>query len=104
MTMVLEREPEIGLMRSLGASHSDVMRMFLGEVTLLGLTGGVAGLLLGMLAARLLGPRLFGASIEPRLAVVPTVLLISLMVSWTAVLPPLRRALQIRPAAALKGE
>jgi putative ABC transport system permease protein len=80
------------------------MRMFLGEVTLLGLTGGVAGLLLGMLAARLLGPRLFGASIEPRLAVVPTVLLISLMVSWTAVLPPLRRALQIRPAAALKGE
>jgi putative ABC transport system permease protein len=104
MTMVLEREPEIGLMRSLGASHGDVLRMFLGEVTLLGLTGGSAGLLLGMLAAHILGPRLFGASIEPRLAVVPTVLLISLGVSWTAVLPPLRRALQIRPAAALKGE
>jgi putative ABC transport system permease protein len=104
LTMVLEREPEIGLMRSLGASHGDVMRMFLGEVTLLGLTGGLAGLVLGMGAARLLGPRLFGAAIMPRLAVVPEVLLIALLVSWTAVLPPLRRALQIVPAAALKGE
>jgi putative ABC transport system permease protein len=104
LTMVLEREPEIGLMRSLGASRGDVMRMFLGEVTLLGLTGGIAGLLLGMGAARLLGPRLFGAAISPRLAVVPAVLGIALVVSWTAVLPPLRRALRIVPAAALKGE
>ena len=104
LTMVLEREPEIGLMRSLGASHGDVMRMFLGEVTLLGLTGGGAGLVLGTAAARVLGPRLFGAAISPRFAVVPAVLLISLVVAWTAVLPPLRRALAIRPAAALKGE
>jgi len=103
-TLVVERESEIGLMRSLGANDGDVARIVLGEVTLLGLAGGVVGLLLGTGAARLIGWRLFDAAIDPRLGVVPVVLAIALGVSWLAVLAPLRRALTIRPAAALKAE
>jgi putative ABC transport system permease protein len=103
-TLVVEREAEIGLMRSLGADDADVARVVLGEVTILGLAGGGVGLLLGALAARLIGWRLFGAAIDPRLSVVPVVLLISVGVSWLAVLVPLRRALAIRPAAALRAE
>jgi putative ABC transport system permease protein len=103
-TLVVEREAEIGLMRSLGAGDGDVARIVLGEVTLLGLAGGTIGLLLGALAARLVGHRLFGAPIDPRLSVVPLVLGIALVVSWIAVLVPLRRALLIRPAAALRAE
>jgi len=103
-TLVVEREAEIGLMRSLGAGDGDVARIVLGEVTLLGLAGGTLGLLLGALAARLVGHRLFGAPIDPRLSVVPLVLGIALVVSWVAVLVPLRRALLIRPAAALRAE
>jgi len=103
-TLVVEREAEIGLMRSLGAGDGDVARIVLGEVTLLGLAGGTLGLLLGALAARLVGHRLFGAPIDPRLSVVPLVLGIALVVSWVAVLVPLRRALLIRPAAALRSE
>ena len=103
-TLVVERESEIGLMRSLGAGDADVARIVLGEVTLLGLAGGSIGLLLGALAARLVGHRLFAAPIDPRLSVVPLVLGIALVVSWIAVLVPLRRALLIRPAAALRAE
>ena len=103
-TLVVERESEIGLMRSLGAGDGDVARIVLGEVTLLGLAGGTIGLLLGALLARLVGDRLFGAPIDPRLSVVPLVLGIALVVSWVAVLVPLRRALLIRPAAALRAE
>jgi putative ABC transport system permease protein len=103
-TLVVEREAEIGLLRSLGADDADVARVVLGEATILGLLGGAIGLVCGAVAARLIGWRLFGAAIDPRLAVVPMVLCISLGVSWLAVLVPLRRALTIRPAAALRAE
>ena len=104
LAMVVEREAEIGLMRSMGAGDGDVTRMFLGEVSLLGLLGGVLGLLLGAVGSRLVGMRLFGTAVDPRLQVVPLVLIASLLVCWVAVLVPLRRALAIQPAAALRGE
>jgi len=104
MGMVVERESEIGLMRSLGAGDPDVMRIIMGEVSMLGLTGGAFGVLLGAAGARLIGMRLFGAAIEARLSIAPFVLLIALLVCWTAVLLPLRRALKIQPAAALRSE
>src|SRR5262249_48631076 len=71
LAMVVEREAEIGLMRSMGAGDGDVVRMFLGEVSLLGLAGAVLGLLLGALGARLVGARLFGAPVDPRVQVIP---------------------------------
>ncbi|HET6371796.1 MAG TPA: FtsX-like permease family protein, partial [Candidatus Polarisedimenticolia bacterium] len=92
------------LMRSIGASDRDVAGIFLGEVSLLGLGGGACGILLGALGARLIGARLFGAVIDPRLAAAPLVLLIALVICWIAVLVPLRRALRIQPAAALRSE
>lgn len=104
LAMVVEREAEIGLMRSMGAGDGDVVRMFLGEVTLLGVAGGVIGLVLGGIGSRLVGARLFGTAVDPRLQVVPMVLLTALTVCWAAVLVPLRRALTIQPADALRGE
>jgi putative ABC transport system permease protein len=104
MAMVVERESEIGLMRSLGAGDGDLLRMFLGEVSLLGLAGATMGLLLGGLAARVIGTRLFGTALDMRLSVAPVVILIALLVGWISVIVPLRRALRIQPAAALRGE
>lgn len=104
MGMVLEREPEIALFRALGAGDGDVTRMVLGEVTLLGILGAGLGVAIGALLARLVGARLFGAAIEPRLAVLPWVTAIALLLAWGSALLPLRRALAIRPAAALRGE
>jgi putative ABC transport system permease protein len=104
MTMVVERESEIGLLRALGAGDRDVVRMVAGEVTLLGLIGGLLGVALGAVGARLIGRGLFGAAIDPRADVVPWVLLIAIAVCWVAVVVPLRRALAIRPALALRAE
>jgi putative ABC transport system permease protein len=104
MAMVVERESEIGLLRAMGAGDRDVLRMVVGEVTLLGLVGGLLGVALGAAGARLIGQRLFGAAIDPRAGVVPWVLLIAITVCWASVVVPLRRALAIRPAMALRAE
>lgn len=47
-TAVLERRREIGIMKAIGAQNKDVLYIFLVESGLLGLTGGVIGLLLGI--------------------------------------------------------
>ncbi|MGD8375016.1 MAG: FtsX-like permease family protein [Acidobacteriota bacterium] len=104
MSIVVERAPEIGLMRSLGASDGEVMRMLLGEATLLGLAGGALGLLLGAWDARWIGRQVFDAAVELRAGVAPAVLAITLALCWLAVLLPLRRALRVAPAVALRGE
>ncbi len=104
MSMVVEREAEIGLARAIGAGDGEIFRMFLGEVGLLGVLGALAGLLLGAGVTRLIGRGLFGAAIEPRLSVVPVVLGLSMVICLIAVYVPLRRALAIQPAAALRGD
>ncbi|HEV8374604.1 MAG TPA: ABC transporter permease [Candidatus Polarisedimenticolia bacterium] len=103
LSLVLEREPEIGLMRSLGAGDGEILAMFLGEVTLLGVLGAGLGLGLGLGAARLVGHHLFETRVVPRLEIVPPVLAVSLIICWLSVLLPLKRALAIRPADALRG-
>lgn len=104
MSAVIEREGEIGLMRSIGASDFEVLSMFLGEVSLLGLLGGLLGLGIGAGATLTIGARLFEAPIAPRLSVVPVVLIGSVVLCLLSVLVPLRRALSIQPAAALRGD
>ncbi len=53
-TAVLERRREIGIMKAIGARNSDVLYIFLVESGLLGLTGGIIGLLLGVGIAKLI--------------------------------------------------
>jgi len=45
---VNERISEIGLLRALGASKTQILRLFLIEAALLAALGGLAGLLLGL--------------------------------------------------------
>ncbi len=104
MSMVVERESEIGLARAIGAGDGEIFKMFLGEVGLLGAIGALAGTAIGAILVRVIGSGLFGAAIEPRLSVVPAVVLASLLICFVAVLIPLRRALSIQPAAALRGD
>ena len=48
LASVLERTREIGVRRAIGARQKDVVRQFLIETTIISLTGGVAGILLGV--------------------------------------------------------
>lgn len=104
MSMVVERESEIGLARAIGAGDGEIFRMFLGEIGLLAVLGTLAGLALGAGVTRLIGEGLFGAPIEARLSVAPVVLGMSMLICLIAVYVPLRRALAIQPAAALRGD
>lgn len=51
--IIYQRRREIGLLRALGASKSDVRRLILGESVVIGLFGGVLGVGFGVGAARL---------------------------------------------------
>jgi len=55
LASVLERTREIGVRRAIGARQKDVVRQFLIETTIISLTGGVAGILLGVGLSQLIG-------------------------------------------------
>lgn len=104
VSVVVERESEIGLMRSLGARDGEILFMILGEATLIGAAGGALGFALGALNAHLVGLRLFGAAVKARPEILPAVIGLAVLVCWIGVIAPLKRALSIQPAAALRGE
>jgi putative ABC transport system permease protein len=54
LASVLERTPEIGLRRALGARQTDIIRQFVIETTLIAVIGGTLGLLLGLAMSRLI--------------------------------------------------
>jgi ABC-type antimicrobial peptide transport system permease subunit len=51
---IYERTREIGVMKVIGASLSDIKKLFLLEATIIGFIGGVFGVLLSILASHLL--------------------------------------------------
>jgi putative ABC transport system permease protein len=54
LASVLERTPEIGLRRAIGARRTDVIRQFVMETTLIAVAGGMLGLGLGVAMSRLI--------------------------------------------------
>jgi putative ABC transport system permease protein len=54
LASVLERTPEIGVRRAIGARRSDVIRQFVLETTLIAVSGGVLGLVLGVVLSRVI--------------------------------------------------
>lgn len=51
---ILERRREIGIMKAIGASDTDVRKIFLAEAAVLGLTGGAIGVALGWSIGRII--------------------------------------------------
>ena len=51
---ILERTREIGIMKAIGGSDSDVRRIFLIEASIIGFLGGIAGIILGWGVGRII--------------------------------------------------
>jgi len=109
-TSVVERTRQIGILKALGATSSDIRRIFVIESGLLGLLGGVIGIVVGFIAAfgiSEIGLRTaFGSRI---IAVVTPELLLfaggfSLFVGMISGLFPANRAAKLEPVEALRYE
>ena len=103
-TSVIERQKEIGLMKSVGAENKRIVSLFLSEAAIIGVIGGVLGFIIGIVLAQFIGLSVFSSSITPRLIVLPIALGISIGVSLFASILPVRRAVKIEPAIVLRGE
>jgi putative ABC transport system permease protein len=112
---VVERTRQIGVLKSLGTTNNEVMKLFLAESGLLGLIGGVIGVIVGIGLSELisvLGIRLgfFGARGGGGLQTVvkPEIVLLvigfSLLIGAVSGLLPARRAAKLEPVEALRYE
>jgi len=101
---VIERRTEIGLMKALGAGSGTVGFLLATEQLLLAFVGGGVGYSLGIVLARLLGQKIFGAAPEPSLIVFLVVITLAAGVTVLGSALPLRRASQYEPAPILRGE
>src|ERR1700731_4311048 len=101
---VIQRRTEIGLMKALGAGSGTVGFLLAAEQLLLAFVGGGLGYALGIILARLLGERIFGAVPEPSLIVFLVVIALATGVTLLGSAIPLRRASRYKPAPILRGE
>lgn len=103
-TAIVERRQEIGLMRALGATRITIAGLFFTEITILALTGGVLGYVLGSLLAARIGDQIFGSPIAFKPALLPAALLLALIVSLAGSTPSVWQAMQMEPANILREE
>ncbi|MCC7126480.1 MAG: ABC transporter permease [Acidobacteria bacterium] len=100
---VTERTREIGLRLAVGARGRDVMRQFLAEAVAISLAGGVAGIILGVIAAALIARTLNWATVVSPLSVLLAFGVagaVGIFFGWY----PARRAAQLDPIVALRRE
>jgi putative ABC transport system permease protein len=102
--IVLERRKDIGVMKALGASDLQVMRLFLTEGAALGMVGGCTGFFVGSFWAYGLAHHLFGVTLEVIWWTLPLVCGLATLLALGAAVFPVRMVRAIQPAAVLKGE
>jgi putative ABC transport system permease protein len=101
---VMERRSEIALMKAIGAGRGSVGFLLAAEQLLLAVVGGGIGYAIGMILARVVGEKIFGAAPEPSILVFVIILGLAAGVTMLGSAIPLRRAAHFQPAPILRGE
>lgn len=112
---VIEKKKDIGILRSMGAKDRSILRIFMLEGLLIGVTGTIAGSVLGLglvlmqkyLKLYPLDPTKYiidALPVQLRLSDFLAVALMSLFLSFIASLYPAKRALKINVLDAIKWE
>jgi len=103
LASVLERTREIGVRRAVGARRKDIIRQFLVETMLITTTGGLVGIVLGVILSRLVGT-LAGWSTIVTVTSIALAFFVSVSVGIMAGLYPAMRASSLDPGYALHYE
>jgi len=103
LASVMERTPEIGLRRALGATRIDVIRQFVLETTLLAVGGGVIGLVLGAALSRIIASFAGWSTIVTSRSVA-LAFLVSVVVGLMSGIYPAMKASRLDPVQALHYE
>ena len=120
---VTDKQPDIAILRTLGASPSSIMKIFIVQGTLIGILGTILGLIGGVLLAynvdsviamiehvftvQFLSREVYYISeipSDPQLADIVTVAIASFVLTLLATIYPSYRASKINPAEALRYE
>lgn len=100
---VVQRTREVGILRAMGSTREQILRVFLIQGAMLGAIGAVFGMAGGYGLVRLFngfGERLFYVVVEPE--VITTALLIAVCAGVLAAALPARRASRYDPAEAIR--
>jgi putative ABC transport system permease protein len=103
-TAIFERRAEVGLMKALGAGKLAVAAVFFAEAALLALLGGLVGFAAGGLLARQIGRTIFNSQIAIQPVLLPVILAIAVLVTFSGSVVAIRRAVGLAPVFALRGE
>ena len=103
LVSVTERTREIGLRKALGAPPGAIRRQFLTEASILGVTGGVVGAGLGIVAALTL-PAALGSSVVVSPVTVVGSIAVALAIGLVFGVYPAVRAARLAPIDALRSE
>jgi putative ABC transport system permease protein len=102
--LVFDRRRDFAIMKALGASGRMIHGFFAAEAASLGAVAALIGFLIGIAIAGAIGRINFQSPIEPRLAVLPIVILGSVASALMAAIWPMRLLQRIQPANILRGE
>jgi putative ABC transport system permease protein len=104
MTSVNERIKDIGIMRAVGASRSQIVKAFVYEAIIIGIIGGVLGYLVGTLLAYIAGPLVFeGTTVTYVPQYFALALVLAIAVAVVATVYPAIRATQIKVADSFRS-
>jgi putative ABC transport system permease protein len=103
LASVMERTREIGVRRAVGATRKDVIRQFLVETTLITVSGGLAGVIVGIVLSQLVA-YLAGWSTVVTVTSVVLACAVSVTVGIVFGLYPAARAARLDPVYALHYE
>jgi putative ABC transport system permease protein len=102
--LALERRREIALLKAIGAPRRRIIGRFLAESVAIGLTGGIVGWAIGAGFALFIGRLVFHATLRLQPGVPPIVIALAVGIALLAAAGPIRLALAVEPARALRED
>lgn len=103
LASVNEKLKEIGIMRAVGASNTQVVSMLFFEGAIIGVIGGSIGFVIGTVASYIAAPVLVSVTPPPMWELWPVVAGMCILTGMVASVIPAKRALGIDPAEVLRS-